>query len=147
MAWGYHLTIDAYDCDAKSISDQFNIKQFVEVLVPKINMKAFGGPLIIKFGSGAAQGYTLVQLIETSNITAHFAEEDNSMYFDLFSCKEFDKDLVTNLVRQYFKPQEVVVNLVERGNRGAPVLATLDATTDTDTQASTKTSTKKKSVT
>ena len=117
MAWGYHLSIDAYDCDAKSISDQFRIKQFVETLVPKIGMKAFGGPLIIKFGSGAAQGYTLCQLIETSNITAHFAEEDNSMYFDLFSCKEFDKDLVTALINQFFSPKEVVVDLWERGVR------------------------------
>ena len=121
MAWGYHLTVDAYDCDPKSIRDQFNIQRFVEALVPRIGMKAFGGPLIIKFGSGPTAGYTLCQLIETSNITAHFADETNSIYFDLFSCKQFDQKAVEDVLRQFFRPGEIVSNLNERGNR--PVAA------------------------
>jgi S-adenosylmethionine/arginine decarboxylase-like enzyme len=43
-----------------------------------------------------------VQLIETSNITAHFVEENNSMYLDVFSCKDFDPQVVEEAVKEFF---------------------------------------------
>jgi S-adenosylmethionine decarboxylase len=67
-------------------------------------MKAFGQPQIVMFGNGNKKGYTLVQLIETSNICAHFCEENNSMYFDLFSCKYFSQKAVEKIVYDYFQP-------------------------------------------
>ena len=43
-------------------------------------------------------------LIETSNITAHFVEETNDMYLDVFSCKPFDEKKVEDIVGAYFGP-------------------------------------------
>lgn len=48
-------------------------------LVKDIDMVPYGGPQVVHFGSGNKAGYTLVQLIETSNITAHFVEETNDL--------------------------------------------------------------------
>jgi S-adenosylmethionine/arginine decarboxylase-like enzyme len=70
-------------------------------------MVAYGEPQIVNFGSGNKAGYTLVQLIETSNICAHFVNEDNTMYLDVFSCKEYDDQIVINLVRKYFGAHKV----------------------------------------
>ncbi len=70
-------------------------------------MKAFGEPQIVKFGTGNKCGYTLVQLIETSNICAHFVEEDNSFYLDVFSCKEFNEKDVKDVILQYFQPHNI----------------------------------------
>ena len=67
-------------------------------------MVPLGEPLIHHFGSGNKAGYTLVQLIETSNITAHFCEETNDMYLDVFSCKPFDPSVVEGVVYQHFGP-------------------------------------------
>jgi hypothetical protein len=53
--------------------------------VKEIDMVAFGAPRIVRFGSDHCKGYTLVQLIQTSNITAHFAEDTNDVYLDVFS--------------------------------------------------------------
>jgi S-adenosylmethionine decarboxylase len=65
-------------------------------------MVAYGEPQIVDFGSGNKAGYTLVQLIETSNICAHFVNENDTMYLDVFSCKPFDDKVVIALVKEYF---------------------------------------------
>jgi len=65
-------------------------------------MVAYGKPQIVMFGTGNKKGYTLVQLIETSNICAHFCEETNDMYLDVFSCKTFEPDLVRMVVEESF---------------------------------------------
>ena len=65
-------------------------------------MVAFGKPLIVHFGSGNKEGYTLMQLIETSNICCHFNNDSDTFYLDVFSCKPFDKDVVIQTVREFF---------------------------------------------
>ena len=105
--WGYHLIINAASCDHDAIRSKETIAKFVKELVSTIDMVAFGKPQIIRFGKGLQKGYTLVQLIETSNITAHFAEETNDVYFDVFSCKAFNSNLVFPLFRSYFHPKRI----------------------------------------
>ena len=68
-------------------------------------MVAYGEPMVQHFGRGNKAGFTLVQLIETSNICAHFVEETNDFYLDVFSCKEFDPKHVEKVVKLYFAPK------------------------------------------
>ena len=82
------------------------IKNFTKDLVKRIDMVAYGDPQIVMFGTGNKKGYTLIQLIETSNIAAHFVEENNTMYLDVFSCKDFDPSIVKETVREYFDAQK-----------------------------------------
>lgn len=100
--WGYHLILDCDGCDPYAIRDHDTIYKFVKQLVNDIKMVAYGEPQIVNFGSGNKAGYTLVQLIETSNICAHFVNEDNTMYLDVFSCKPYDENVVIGLVKEYF---------------------------------------------
>jgi len=105
--WGKHLILDAAGCSPKRIGCPIIIGNFTRELVKRIDMKAYGDPQIIMFGTGNKKGYTLIQLIETSNIAAHFVEENNSMYLDVFSCKDFDPEIVTKTVREYFDAQKL----------------------------------------
>jgi len=100
--WGKHLILDASGCSAKRIGSSTVIKNFTNDLVKRIDMKAYGEPQIVMFGTGNKKGYTLIQLIETSNIAGHFVEENNTMYLDVFSCKDFDAEIVKELVGEYF---------------------------------------------
>jgi S-adenosylmethionine decarboxylase len=113
-SWGLHLTIDGSNCNPKSIRSKSTIEKFTRDLVQKIDMKAFGEPQIVMFGDANKRGFTLVQLIETSNICAHFCEENNSMYFDLFSCKYFEKEAVEKLVYNYFQPAKIKTHVRKR---------------------------------
>jgi S-adenosylmethionine/arginine decarboxylase-like enzyme len=103
--WGKHLILDAAGCSPKRIGSSIVIKNFTNELVRRIDMKAYGEPQIVMFGTGNKKGYTLIQLIETSNIAGHFVEENNTMYLDVFSCKDFDAEIVKELVSEYFDAQ------------------------------------------
>jgi S-adenosylmethionine/arginine decarboxylase-like enzyme len=97
------------------------IEKFTNTLVKDIDMVAYGKPQIIMFGSGNKKGYTLVQLIETSNICAHFVEETDDMYLDVFSCKDFDPDQVKKIVKSFFDPQFIdITTLIRQAPRPTP---------------------------
>jgi S-adenosylmethionine decarboxylase len=111
--WGYHLMLDCSGCTG--IDDRENIYNFIKDLVPGIDMLAHGEPIIEHLLPGdPKQGYSLMQLITTSNICAHFMELDGTAYFDIFSCKQFDLELAQDVVREYFAPAKMRVNFITR---------------------------------
>lgn len=114
MYWGHHLLLNARRCVPATIRSKSLIEGFSRDLVKKIDMVAYGNPKVVMFGTGNKKGYTLVQLIETSNITGHFVEETDDMYLDVFSCKTFDPKTVKEVVDYYFGPASVDTKFVSR---------------------------------
>jgi S-adenosylmethionine/arginine decarboxylase-like enzyme len=114
MTWGYSTAINLYNCDPQIIKDKEKIKVFIKNLVELIDMKAYKEPQIVHFGTGEVEGFTFVQLIETSLISGHFANESNSAYLDIFSCKPYDANLAANFIRKYFKAQSFNFDTLER---------------------------------
>lgn len=112
--WGWELVCDLGKCDLECIKNAENIKNFAIELVREIDMKAFGEPVVVHFGDGNKEGYTLVQLIETSNITAHFSNDTASAYVNVFSCKPFEKEVVKDVLQKYFKPHFINTTLIDR---------------------------------
>jgi S-adenosylmethionine decarboxylase len=111
--FGYHLMLDCSGC--VRIDDRENIYNFVKELVERIGMTAHGEPVIEYLLPGDPnQGYSLMQLITTSNICGHFIELDGTAYIDIFSCKEFDTDEAIAVVDKYFHPRKVRVNFLTR---------------------------------
>jgi S-adenosylmethionine/arginine decarboxylase-like enzyme len=112
--WGYHCIMDCAGCNHNAITDRNNVYNFAIQLVKEIDMIAYGEPQIVHFGSGNKEGFTLVQLIETSNICCHFVNENDSMYLDVFSCKPFDEAVVEQVVVRYFNPKTVRRAFIKR---------------------------------
>lgn len=114
--WGYHLMLDCSGCDHDKITSGENITAFTKDLVKRIDMVAFGEPIVAHFATHDPQkaGYSMMQLIETSNIAAHFVDRDNTMYLDVFSCKPFSNDTVCETVREYFGATQIRLNYVTR---------------------------------
>ena len=48
-------------------------------------------------------GFTVVQVIVTSSIVAHFVDSLDQIYLDVFSCKDFNPEVVERSVRDSFK--------------------------------------------
>jgi S-adenosylmethionine/arginine decarboxylase-like enzyme len=65
-------------------------------------MKRYGACQIVHFGEGRVAGYSMVQLIETSLISGHFANYTNRAYLDIFSCKGYDPKVVEEFSREFF---------------------------------------------
>ena len=115
--WGMHLIIDMEECNDKLINDRKNIYNFSKKIVKEIKMKPFGEPIIEHFATDnpKASGFSLVQLIETSNICAHFAENTNSVYLDIFSCKVFLPEKAIEVSKRFFTPNIVNSKIIFRG--------------------------------
>lgn len=105
--WGYHLRVNCGNCDINAVTNPEIINQFVDTLVNKIDMKAFGDPQIFHFGEGDLAGWTLLQMIETSNINAHFIDHNGDAYIDVFSCKVFNPEDALEVIICYFTPKHI----------------------------------------
>ena len=115
--WGMHLIIDMENCDKKLIQDKNNIYKFSKKLVNKIEMVPFGEPIIEYFATDnpKASGFSLIQLIETSNICAHFADNSQSAFLDVFSCKPFIPDKAIKVAKSFFTPEKINYKVILRG--------------------------------
>lgn len=112
--WGWHSSFNVSQCDLNKITDRDNIYNFNKRLVQDIDMEAYGEPEIVYFGNGDKSGWTLLQMISTSNICGHFVDEYKALFLDVFSCKPFDSEVVVALIKEYFDAQIVEVSSIER---------------------------------
>jgi S-adenosylmethionine decarboxylase len=113
--WGKHLILDCAGCPRELISNKALIRSFVEALVPAIDMKAVGAP-VIEYLSPEPRlaGYSLMQLIETSSITGHFCDASGEAYLDIFSCKDFNARDALDVVTTYFAPDKCMTTVLVR---------------------------------
>lgn len=112
--WGQSTTIDLHGCNHAAVSSGTVLRAFLLDLVPGIGMVAHGNPIIRRtptrgirgriqavllrmlgmridrFGEGDLEGWTGVQLIETSAIAVHFDEVGDRALVDVVSCNRFD---------------------------------------------------------
>ena len=115
MAWGYHLILDCENCNLESINNNIIIRNFVLTLLERIDMQAFGDPQIELLLPGTEnEGYSLLQMITTSNITAHFVNKTGNAYIDVFSCKQFENSIVIKTVEEFFSPESIKKLYIER---------------------------------
>ncbi len=113
--WGLLSCIDLYECDPKTIRDAEKIKVFVAELCKLIEMKRFGETRVVHFGEDErVAGFSMIQLIETSLISAHFANASNATYLDVFSCKPYDPQPVVEFAKKFFKAKRASLQTVNR---------------------------------
>lgn len=102
--WGYHLILDCGRCNLDQMKDFDNVDTWIRQLVKDIDMEPIGEPRIEytagKFPDKA--GFTVVQVIVTSSIVAHFVDNLQHIYLDVFSCKEFDPVVVEASIKKHF---------------------------------------------
>jgi S-adenosylmethionine/arginine decarboxylase-like enzyme len=102
--WGYHLILDCGKCNKEQMQDHANVDAWIRQLVRDIDMEPIGEPRI-EYTAGDfpdKAGFTVVQVIVTSSIVAHFVDELQQIYLDVFSCKEFEPQVVEESVKNHF---------------------------------------------
>lgn len=112
--WGYHLTVDCTGCNG-NIKLEDKLVAFAKDMVQALEMRAYGEPLVVKFGDDPkVTGYTMVQLIETSNISGHFCDYSGEAYIDVFSCKRFAPETALEVIKRHFAPEDYNSAFTER---------------------------------
>jgi S-adenosylmethionine decarboxylase len=110
-AWGLHSGIDLHGCNGDIIRDAEKIKQFVVELCERIDMKRFGECTVINFGEDErVAGFSMSQFIETSMISAHFANQTNTTYLDIFSCKYYSPQDAAEFAKKFFEASDYTLN-------------------------------------
>lgn len=113
--WGLSACIDLYGCDPRLMQDADGIKEFVRKLCEKIGMRRFGETQVVHFGDDPrVEGFSMLQLIETSLVSAHFANASRAIYLDVFSCAPYDPESVVEFAAQFFKAQQHHLEVVKR---------------------------------
>ena len=114
--WGLDAAIDLFDCDPELIRNPSVIRACVIDVCERIQMHRYGEPQLVHFGDEPrVRGYTLVQLIETSAITAHFIEQANAVCLNVFSCSSYRPLQTAAVCQQWFRARSVRVCIVFRG--------------------------------
>lgn len=112
--WGQSMTLDLVNCNPDTIRSEMAIREFVIQLCEKIDMTRYGDCQIVEFGTGRVAGYSMVQLISTSLISGHFANETNRAYLDIFSCKSYEPIIVADFAQAFFGAETYVFTVTAR---------------------------------
>ncbi|KKW19764.1 MAG: S-adenosylmethionine decarboxylase related protein [Parcubacteria group bacterium GW2011_GWA2_51_10] len=114
-AWGLAAGIDLHGCNPDTIRSAEKIKQFTYELCERIEMKRFGECQVVDFGEDEkVAGFSMVQLIETSCISAHFANQTNTTYLDIFSCKYYNPFEAAEFAKKFFEAKDYTLNYTLR---------------------------------
>ncbi len=107
--WGKSIHVDLHGCN-NYVKNPKKIEEFVAKLCEEINMKRHGPLHLDYFGEGNLKGYSCMQFIETSSITAHFDHQKGKPYrafIDIFSCKDFDEKKTGEFCKNYFSAEKI----------------------------------------
>lgn len=114
--WGLLTSIDLKKCDSARIQSEQVIQDYVKELLDLIKMRAYGNCKIVFFGDDpSVQGFTMVQMIETSLLSAHFVNLTDEAYIDIFSCKHYDVWKAALFTKEYFRAEKMMHHQLVRG--------------------------------
>lgn len=113
--WGVSSCIDLYECDLTLMQNAEAIREFVVLLCERIKMRRYGETQVVFFGDEPrVQGFSMTQLIETSLISAHFADASRAIYLDVFSCAPYNPEDTAKFAAEYFKAARYQFQVVHR---------------------------------
>jgi len=119
--YGYELILDLHRCDISTFTRQC-LKEYFAELCEAIDMQQCelhfwddeGVPPEERQASPHTKGVSAVQFILTSTIVIHTLELLEVAYVNIFSCKEFDRDVAEKLTKDWFGAKECRSTFIER---------------------------------
>lgn len=100
----YHIICDLVNCNEK-IREREALRQFLEDLVKTINMTILEGPIIAE-GKPENPGLSALVIVDFSHLSIQTFTKYNEALIDIFSCKEFNKDLAIDYCLSFFEVQK-----------------------------------------
>lgn len=119
--YGYELIIDLHECDETTFNRN-SLDAYFEKLCKAIDMKKcerywwddVGVPEEEKQTSPHTKGTSAVQFILTSTIVVHTLDLLKAVYINIFSCKEYDKEVAEQITKEWFGAKECRTHFIER---------------------------------
>ncbi|MCK5610029.1 S-adenosylmethionine decarboxylase [Candidatus Pacearchaeota archaeon] len=113
--YGKELILDLHNCDPSTFTRK-SIRNYFKKLCNLIDMERcelywwddYGVSPEEQQTEPHMKGTSAIQFISTSNITIHTLDLLENVYLNIFSCKEFDPDVVVKFSEEWFKG--IIVN-------------------------------------
>ena len=120
-AYGCELILDLHGCDVSTFNRE-SLDGYFEKLCKAIKMEKceryfwddVGVPEDERQTSPHTKGTSAVQFILTSTIVIHTLELTGAAYINIFSCKDYDAEMATQITRQWFGATDCKTHLIER---------------------------------
>ena len=116
--FGYQLLLDLYECKEGVCDDLSLCYQFLDETVSKLGMEKQSPPNIFRSDAtrfpdkAGLSGWA--PLIESS-IVIHTLSPKNYISIDIYCCKCFDVKKAKDICREFFAPQKMDEQFIERG--------------------------------
>jgi S-adenosylmethionine decarboxylase len=119
--YGKELILDVHNCDPSTFTRK-SIRKYFKLLCQKIDMKAeklcwwddHGLEPEYHQTEPHTRGTSAVQFILTSNITVHTLDILKNVYINVFSCKDYDSEVVMKFSEEWFKGKIVNSQIINR---------------------------------
>jgi len=119
--YGKELVLDLHDCDSSTFTRK-SIRGYFSKLCGLISMEReklvwwddYGVLEEEQETEPHLKGTTAVQFIKTSNVVIHTLDLLQSVYVNIFSCKDFDAVVAASFSESWFKGKIVNSHLIER---------------------------------
>jgi len=113
-ALGLHIMLDCLGMNP-NIDDEADIKDFFQKLIEALDMTPLTEFFSVRVDDKeTGRGISAFQMITTSHIAMHFDDAGHNGYLDVFSCKLFDPKIVVKMIKDHFKPKDVMIQVVFR---------------------------------
>ena len=111
-----HLVLRAEVINCPAEDSLHEILDWMKTLIKKIDMKLMQGPAISYVDQPGNRGTTCMALIETSHIVIHIWDEPNQglIQLDIYSCKEFNLEIVMKHIKEYFNVLNMQYKFLDR---------------------------------
>ena len=119
--YGKEVILDLHDCDSSKFNRKEIREYFIEIcdLLDMRRAKLswwddYRVPLEKRQTKPHLKGTSAVQFILTSNITIHTLDILKRVYLNIFSCKDFDANLIKKFSEKYFEGKTVNFKTIKR---------------------------------
>ena len=121
MSYGKELIVDLHNCKPKKFTRK-EIRNYLKQLCLIIDMErcklCWWDDLYSyeeeKETEPHLKGTSVVQFIKTSNITIHTLDILRKVFLNLFSCKDFDENIVIQFSEKWFEGKVKNINIIKR---------------------------------
>ena len=116
--FGLHVTIDASGCNKRKLASVTLVYDILNRLPDKIGMIKMTLPYVVKWLDKFAHGTEGISgfvMIAESHISIHTFPDQDYVFMDIFSCKEFDTEKAIKHLVDAFEAAKYEKNVLKRG--------------------------------
>jgi len=118
MAW-HHLMLDLYGCRPEALADKGLVRRVFEELSRILKLKMITEPVITYYsgesGSPSGEGVSGFVIVAESHLSIHTDLRTGFASIDVYSCKEFDSEVVERYLIEVFGAERVERRFFLRG--------------------------------